>query len=379
MKVIRVIFLGYDENQGLTLHFADWIEALNKLALKSVELTVITLNKEQNPGLLQTLKKIPVTTIIIDRNKDLEKLDIFHKADIVHCHGIMQALMAQKIKKRKKLKFKIIITMHAFRHGSWYRPIYANVVSFLCLNKIDLVNFLSQSSKDEFLCWNFSYKKSNTSIVFPLGCKKERYASDISIEHLEFYEKLISNNKNIVYLADLIPRKRHMWLLKILKDLLIQEDARLWLFGWGDQMENIKKFIKNNYLNHYVYLPGRIDGKYIPSILKKMNIAICTSKSETMGHCIIEPMFAGLPVVTFDVGIASFAIRDYFTGFIIEDGSEDENFKRAIQFFFRNSNAAMEMGKNAKAFANKWLTWEVTAQNCINLYLSMFLYTRKVG
>jgi len=204
MKVIRVIFLGYDENQGLTLHFADWIEALNKLALKSVELTVITLNKEQNPGLLQTLKKIPVTTIIIDRNKDLEKLDIFHKADIVHCHGIMQALMAQKIKKRKKLKFKIIITMHAFRHGSWYRPIYANVVSFLCLNKIDLVNFLSQSSKDEFLCWNFSYKKSNTSIVFPLGCKKERYASDISIEHLEFYEKLISNNKNIVYLADLI-------------------------------------------------------------------------------------------------------------------------------------------------------------------------------
>jgi len=37
-------------------------------------------------------------------------------------------------------------------------------------------------------------------------------------------------------------------------------------------------------------------------------------------------MFAGLPVVTFDTGIASYVIRDYVTDFIIKNKSEGEKF-----------------------------------------------------
>lgn len=369
----KVIFLAYDINLGLTLHFLDWVEALNRLGRGYIEFIFVTLDKEQNPGLLESLKNFSANTIIINKNEDLEKLDIFYEADIVHCHGFRQFSVVQKIKKRKSLKFKVIITMHAFKHGSWYRPLYTNFVSSFYLNKIELIHFLSQASKNEFLHLNFFYKKSNNSTVFPLGCRKERFHSDVSIEHLSFFKELIDNRKKIIYLADFIPRKNHMWIVRTLKNLLVQENAKLFLFGKGPLFKKIKKFIKDNSLEKYVVLPGRVDGKYIPNILKKMDIAICASKSETMGHNIIEPMFAGLPVVTFDTGVASYVIRDYVTGFIIKNKSEGENFKRAILFLLKNDDLAKKMGENAKLFAYKWLTWEVTAQNCIELYKQILL------
>jgi glycosyltransferase involved in cell wall biosynthesis len=337
-----------------------------------IDIIFITLNKEQYPGLHQELTKIPVNTITIHNNADLEKLNIFNDVSIVHCQGIRQALIMQRIKKKKKFKFKIIITMHAFRHGSWYRPFYTNFVSLLCLNKIDFIHFLSQSSKTEFLKWNFAYKRSNASTIFPLGCKKDSFTFNIPIEHLDFYPELISNDKNIVYLADYIPRKNHIWLIKTLKTLLREKNARLWLFGKGPLEKAIKTLIKDNNLESHVFLPGRVDGRYIPGILKRMRLAVCVSKSETMGHAIIEPMFAGVPVVTFDVGIASSIIRDFTTGFIIKDESESENFKKAIEFLLSNDKVAKEMGQRAKQFAEKWLSWDITVHNCLDLYRVLF-------
>lgn len=367
--------LGYDVNLGITLHFVDWVEALRNIWDDQLDIMVVTLNKEQNPGLLEKLKNISIPTVVIDKNEDLEKLNIWRESDIVHCHGVRQTLEILKIRNRHKLPFKIVVTMHAFRHGYWYRPFYTNIVSLLYLNRVDMLHFVSQTSKKEFLKFNLLYKKINASTVFPLGCASERFIANENIKHFDFYDKLISNDKNIVYLADLIPRKNHIWLINTLSDLLIQENAKLWLFGSGthDEVIKIKRLIKEKNLNDYVFLPGRVDGKYIPSILKKMRVAVCTSKSETMGHVIMEPMFAGVPVVTLDVGIASSIIRDFTTGFIIKGKSETENFKRAIRFLLKNDIVSKEIGQNAKLFAEKWLTWNITALNCLILYKSLTL------
>jgi glycosyltransferase involved in cell wall biosynthesis len=116
---------------------------------------------------------------------------------------------------------------------------------------------------------------------------------------------------------------------------------------------------------------GGIDRKYIPSILKRMNLAVCTSKSETFGHVIVEPMFAGIPVVTFDTGAASYLIRDFSNGFVIRNKTERENFRKAVEFLLRNKDAAESMGRNNKKIANQSLTWDATADNTINMYFSI--------
>ena len=92
-----------------------------------------------------------------------------------------------------------------------------------------------------------------------------------------------------------------------------------------------------------------------------------------MGHNILEPMFAGIPIITFDVGIASSVIRDFTTGFIIKGEKESENFKRTVRFLLNNERVAKQIGEQAKSFAEEWLTWEITAENCLNLYEQMYI------
>lgn len=71
-----------------------------------------------------------------------------------------------------------------------------------------------------------------------------------------------------------------------------------------------------------------------------MNLAICTSKSETFGHLIVEPILTGIPVVTFNVGTASYLIQDFTTGFVVKDKSQRENFRRMVKLLQRNRNLA---------------------------------------
>jgi glycosyltransferase involved in cell wall biosynthesis len=356
---------------GLTYHFVDYIIALDKNAGDKLKIIFVTLKNEQNPGLHKKLKENQSVDVITINNADeFDKLECIKQADIVHCQGFRQVARALKIKKTNKLKFKIAVSMHAFRHGSWIRPFYANLVSLLYINRIDAINFLSHTSKNEFLKYNFLYRRPNRSFVFPLGCNQEEFLKDVPIENLPFYEELVECKKNIIYLAKFSRRKQHLWLLKTIKDILIKEEVKLWLFG-GDagEREKIIRYINENGLYLYVKMPGSVDRKFIPSILKRMNLAICTSKSETFGHVIAEPMFAGIPLVTFDTGAASYLIRDFSNGFVIRNKSERENFKKAVEFLLRNKEAAKSMGRRNKEIANQLLTWDATADNTLNMYL----------
>jgi glycosyltransferase involved in cell wall biosynthesis len=368
-----IVFLAFDNKLGLTYHFVDWVLALNSKAGNKLKMIFVTLKNEQNAGLHKKLKENnSVNVIEIDSVDKLDKLECIKQADIVHCQGFRQAAEALKIKKTNNLKYKTAITMHAFRHGCWYRAFYANLMSLFYINRTDAINFLSHSSKSEFTRYNPAYRRCNRSYVFGLGCNEDDFAKAEPIDGLPFYEELVNSKKNIIYLAEFSRRKQHLWLLKTIKDILIKEDAKLWLFGGdGGEREKIIRYVNENSLTPNVKMPGRVDRKFIPSILKRMSIAVCTSKSETFGHVILEPMFAGIPVVTFDTGAAAFLIRDFSNGFVIRDKSEGENFRNAVEFLLNNKEAADSMGRNNKLIAQQSLTWDSTAENTINMYMSL--------
>ncbi len=365
-----VLFLGFDNKLGLTYHFVDWIITLDKAVNNKLKVIVLTLNKELDIGLHKKLENLQHTEVIrMDSPDDLEKLEFLPDVDVIHCHGFKQAAKMLKIKKTRKEKFRIVITMHSFRHGSWYRPFYTNLASLLYINKLDAIHFLSHTSKEEFLEHNIFYRRSNRSFVVPLGCNKDEFLKDRPVENLEFYKELSESKKNIIYLAKFSSRKQHIWLLKVLKNILVRENATLWLFGGGTKKKKVLRYINKNNLSKYVKLPGRIDRQFIPAILKQMDLAVCASKSETFGHVIAEPLFAGIPVVTFNVGIASYLIRDFTNGFVVDGKWERQNFKNAVEFLLRNKNAAVTMGQNSKLFANQRLTWEATVRNTMDLYV----------
>ena len=230
----KVLFLGFDKKLGLTYQFVDWIIALDKVVSNILEIMFLTLKKEQNVGLHEKLQNLEFINVMTINSHDyLENLEFLEKVDIVHCHGFRQVARMLKIKKDNKLKFSIIITMHSFRHGTWLRPFYANIVSFLYLNKVDVVHYLSQKSKDEFLQFNLFYRHTNCSFVCPLGCNKEEFLKDEKIQDLEFYKELSESQKNVICLANFSKVKQQLWLIRCIKNILVRENAKLWLFGKG--------------------------------------------------------------------------------------------------------------------------------------------------
>jgi glycosyltransferase involved in cell wall biosynthesis len=368
-----LLFFGFDNEIGLTYHFVDWVNALGKASNGKLKIIFLTLKKEQNQGLHEKLKKIQsIDVVVMDKPDDLEGLEFLKDVNIVHCQGFRQAAQSLKIRKKNKFQFKIVMSLHSFRNSNWYKHIYANLVSFLYVNKIDVINFLSHSAKNEFLKHNIFYRPSNRSFVFPLGCNEDDFTREEPIEEMPFYDEMERARKNIIYLAGFSRGKQHLWLLKTIKDILIKEDAKLWLFG-GDagQREKTKRYVDENGLAQYVRMPGRVDRKYIPSILRRMNFAVCTSKSENSPHAIMEPMFSGIPVVTFDIGTASYLIRDFSNGFVIRGRTEKENFRKAVEFLLRNKEVSESMGRNNKEIAHRSLTWNTTADNCVNMYLGI--------
>ncbi|TKJ32793.1 MAG: hypothetical protein CEE38_22170 [Planctomycetes bacterium B3_Pla] len=367
-----VLFLGFDKNFGLTYHFVDWIIALRKAVSDKLKIILLTLKKEQNVGLHEQLRKNRfIDVVMINKPEELESIKFLGDVDIVHCHGFTHVAKMLKIKRANKLKYKIVVTIHSFRNSTPYSHVYSNLLSFF-YNKIDAIHFLSHAAKHEFLRGNLLYNHSNRSFIFPLGCNEAEFLRDESIEGLDFYQELIQNEKNIIYLANLSRGKQHLWLLKAIKNILIEEDACLWLFGdKGTETEEVVRYINENGLSQHVKLPGRIHRKYIPNILRRMDCAVCSSRSETFGHVIMEPMFAGIPVVTFNVGAASYLIRDFTNGFVVRNTSEQENFRKAVEFLLKNKDASTEMGKNNKKIAHQWLTWEATCKNSVNMYLSI--------
>ena len=82
---------------------------------------------------------------------------------------------------------------------------------------------------------------------------------------------------------------------------------------------------------------------------------------------LVESMFAGLPVVAFDIGGVSDAVEDEKTGYLIRNGSTKE-FKEKLIKLMSDSSLRLTFGKNAKEKAEK----EFRLDKMIDTYESLF-------
>lgn len=365
---MKIVFLAFDKKFGFLLHFLDWIREFSSKTSEFEKLTVVTTKKERSPGLLDELRKLPVEVKFVEDVRDLDSLEVFSQCDVVHCHGNSHGLKILEVRRKFGFTYKIVLTLHSFKHGSRLRPIYTNVASMVCLNKVDALHFVSESSKTEFLSGNFVFSRNIRNFSFPLGVNLDRYRKSNLLADFPFKDELERTQRNIIYLAKFIPRKNHLWLVKNVGGVLREFDARLWLFGDDSHASEVKRHVESEGLGDFVKIPGRVDGEFIPSILAACQIAVCTAESETMGHTIMEPLCAGVPVVTFDVGIASSVIRNFSTGFIVKGRSEPLGFQESVRYLLKFEKERARMGEEAFRFGHDWLGWDKTVDNCLGLY-----------
>jgi glycosyltransferase involved in cell wall biosynthesis len=114
-----------------------------------------------------------------------------------------------------------------------------------------------------------------------------------------------ANLTKVVYLAQFGRHKNHMPLLRAWVRVVERFPKMLLvLAGSGELLQKVKEFASELGIEQSVCFPGRLPREAIPGLLHLCSYAVVTSRTETFGSCIVEPLLAMLPVCATPVGVA---------------------------------------------------------------------------
>lgn len=298
----KVVFLCYERTLGLLYNLADWLSALTIQAGDEFEIVGLSRPWEQEQGLFQRIDNSGTVHMhVVQSLSDPVAVRELAQAAVVHCHGFRQLWELYNLRRSTKATFRCTISIHYFWNGTPWKVPFTNCVSGGLLNKAaSTIHFLSTRAQTDFMQTNILLRQTLPYYIFPLGCDDEEFSGSGSLDGLrkwEYLPILTSDRPNIVYLANFTKNKQHRWLIDALSILLLRRNAVLWLLGDGPERQRVAAYVRKRSLGNHVMIPGRIQRKCIPELLSRMQVAVCASKSENSPHGIMEPMFAGVPVV----------------------------------------------------------------------------------
>jgi len=371
-----VLFLCYEQVQGLHYHFADWLAALSEEKDPGFEIVGLTIPREQESGLLDSIRARGVTNLMVVKSlAEPAVRELLARAAIVHCQGFRQLAEVHRLRAEMGAQLQCLISLHFFRNGTSWRIPFANYASARLLQEAcDVVHFLSPRSRAEFEDCNLFVNPALPCFVFPLGCRATEFAINsqpAGLQRWEHLPTLLSGRLNLVYLANFTPNKQQRWLIQALSRTLQKHNAVLWLFGDGAERGSIRRYVDQHSLSDYVMLPGHIHRALIPWILTKMDIAVCCSRSENSPFAIMEPLFAGIPVVTLNVGTAAELVSDFSSGFLLGNRRSHAEFARKVDLLLSDTDLRRQMSVEAKRFVAANYTWSTCARKTLAMYRAM--------
>lgn len=149
------------------------------------------------------------------------------------------------------------------------------------------------------------------------------------------------------------PRKNHILLLEILKDLKCEfEDFHLTIIGEATgrlQKEHLSKvlhFIKKNDLESLVDVHTNVPRKETDEYFKKTDLFVIPSTREMASISQLEAMSFSIPVIISDKNGASYYIEDEKNGYWFRDCDKDD-LKQKIRGFLEDRKKIVRMGRES--------------------------------
>ena len=311
-----VILVGNSRGWGLTYY--NTVLALG-IRRAGIPLVVVSTPSEQSPGLHERLRGTGIH-VVDDPGLEVRELASVRRAaetiasvsrpgrNVVHCGGIRHSVAARFAAAFAPKGNRIIVTtsVGALHNGSRIWPLYyflgsltlnlaSHKVLTLCgreLRKMRRFGLMrSKSSVNYFWIDQDSFSEGEA------GPSESQYAfPDSRIEDL--------NVPKVIYLAQFYGQKGHIPLIQAWK-AIVQRDHRLLLVlaGSGPLEPRCKLLATELEISDRICFLPRVPREVVPHLLRHCAFAVVTSKAETFGSCIVEPLLAGLPVCTTHVGI----------------------------------------------------------------------------
>lgn len=139
-------------------------------------------------------------------------------------------------------------------------------------------------------------------------------------------------------------------LLKNLKDIdnqYLVEKIKVYIYGDGEQKQELQELIYSLGLENVIFLKGKISNNQVPETLSNMDIFCVTSRSESFGVAVVEAMSMEIPVVATDVDGFKEVVVDNETGIIVPRGNV-ESIAYALQSLICDKELRKKFGKNGR-------------------------------
>jgi len=316
-----ILFFGSSYRIGLTSLMVAQMEALEPVA--AGELTCIAGEREQSPGLRAQLGAagIQVETIVglDDHAKFYRLVEEFGKIverrrpRVVHVQTNWQLAIAAVVRWRTRQSFRLIYTVHGYRHNHRLRSKVAQLIMSTSLRYIpdDVVVCSSDVRR------KFGAVGSGLQLLF-IGV-------DDAFRGIQTPLSARGSTKQIVFPGEFRQGKNQDLLIAAVGSYVKRSgdrDVRLVLPGQGPRLERCRALANSLGINELVEFPGRVSLANVASICRASHVAVIPSNSETFGSCIAESLASGCLVLSRPVGVARDVIVHGRTGFLFSSGRD---------------------------------------------------------
>lgn len=165
------------------------------------------------------------------------------------------------------------------------------------------------------------------------------------------------------------PKKPMLFLEAARQVVQARKQAKFIVIGEGPFYDECKKIIEKNYLEEYAFMLGF--RKDVRRLLTDMDAFVLCSQFEGLPITVIEAMFAGLPIITTDVGGIKELVQNERNGFLIQPNRAEDLAERMI-YLIDSPDERTRMSKESQKIANKSFTIDRVVYEYEMLYMEKY-------
>lgn len=335
----KVLFTATVDSHILQFH----LPFLKKFKEKGYEVHVATNGNEEIPYCdvkhIVCFERSPFKLNNLKAIKQLRKICDEEKFDIIHCHTPMGSVVTRLAAKkaRKKYHTRVIYTAHGFHFFKG-----APLLNWLLFYPVE--KWLAKYTDTLILINQEDYDLAKKK--FSRRCYDIQYVPGVGIDEAKFNFKMTDKEKHdirdslglkdedfiMIYPAELSKRKRQLWLINSISNLL-QKNKNIHLLLPGKDSLNGKcnELVKSLNLDEQIHLLGYRND--IPKLLKISDIALSSANQEGLPVNIMEAMYIGLPIVASNCRGNRDLVLDNQNGFLV-DLDDSDRFAECIKTIY---------------------------------------------
>ena len=251
--------------------------------------------------------------------KQMVKILKNNEYEIISCHTPFGAAITRLAAKKCNLKNTRIVYMahgfHFYKGGSFLKNmLFFNAEKYLAKYTDEIITINLED-------YNAASKNFKTKVSYVEGVGLDRNKFDFQFSEDERHELrkslgIIDGDFVLIYPAELLNRKRQVWLINTLKGIFEEhKNFKLLLPGKDSMNGACQQLVKDLGLENQIHFLGfRRD---VPKLIKIADMAVSSSMQEGLPVNVMEAIYEGLPVVATDCRGNSDLIDNGKNGYIV--------------------------------------------------------------